>query len=120
MRSGGFYIRAHIGSRVRKISSPKRAVWALKWPARLEKTKVIAITAQISMSRHIRLVFRSWAPHPCMDTTGCLAKSREETVNKEHTKINLESELIKTLKASENKLRFRRFHRRWKAIGELS
>ena len=37
---------------------------------------------------------------------------------KENTKINLESELIETLKASENKHRFRRFHRRWKAIGE--
>ena len=30
MRSGGFYIRAHTGSRARKISRPKRAVWALK------------------------------------------------------------------------------------------
>ena len=81
--------------------------------------KVIAITAQILMSRHITLVFRYWAPHPCMDTIGCSANSREETVIKENTKINLESELIETLKASENKLRFRRFHRRWKAIGEL-
>ena len=33
-------------------------------------------------------------------------------------KINLESKLIETLKASENKHRFRRFHRRWKAIRE--
>ena len=30
MRSGGFYIRAHVGSRVPKILSPKRVVWALK------------------------------------------------------------------------------------------
>ena len=42
-----------------------------KWPAGLEKMKVIAITAQILMSRHITLVFRSLAPHPCMDTIGC-------------------------------------------------
>ena len=41
-------------------------------------------------------------------------------VIKENTKINLEFVLIETLKASENKLRFRHFHRRWKAIGELS
>ena len=40
-------------------------------------------------------------------------------VIKGNTKINIESELIETLKASENKLRFRHFHRRWKAIGEL-
>ena len=44
--------------------------------------------------------------------------SRKETVIKENTKINIESELIETLKASENKLRFHRFNRRWKAIGE--
>src|SRR6187401_2131147 len=90
-----------------------------KWPAGLEKMKVIAIIAQILMSRHITLVFRSLAPHPCMDTIGCQANSRDETVIKENTNINLESELIETLKASENKHRFRRFHRRWKAIGEL-
>jgi hypothetical protein len=72
------------------------------------------------MSRHIRLVFRSWVPHPCMDTIGCLANSHEETVIIEITKINLESELILTLKASDNKLRFHHFHRRSKAIGELS
>jgi hypothetical protein len=48
------------------------------------------------------------------------ANSREETVIKENTKINLKCKLIKTLKASENRLRFRRFHSRWKAIGELS
>jgi hypothetical protein len=55
-----------------------------------------------------------------MDTTGSWANSHEETVIKENTKINLESELIETLKEIENKLRFHRFHRRWKAIGELS
>ena len=41
-----------------------------KGPAGLEKMKVIAITAQILMSRHIPLVFRTRAPHPCMDTIG--------------------------------------------------
>ena len=41
-----------------------------KGPVGLEKTKVIAITAQISMSRHIPLVFRTRAPHLCMDTIG--------------------------------------------------
>src|SRR6187399_1770559 len=101
-------------------SEPKKGrLGPKKWPAGLEKMKVIAITAQILMSRHITLVFRSWAPHPCMDTIGCEANSCEETVIKENTKINLESELNETLKASENKLRFRHFHRRWKAIGEL-
>ena len=53
-------------------SEPKKGrLGPQKWPAGLEKMKVIAITAQILMSRHITLVFRSWAPHPCMDTIGC-------------------------------------------------
>ena len=39
-------------------------------PQNEEKMKVIAITAQILMSRHITLVFWSLAPHPCMDTIG--------------------------------------------------
>ena len=85
-------------------SEPKKGrLGPQKWPAGLEKMKVIAIIAQILMSRHITLVFRSMAPHPCTDTIGCWANSREETVIKENTKINLESELIETLKASENK-----------------
>ena len=33
-----------------------------KWPAGLEKMKVIAITAQILMSRHITLVSGPWCP----------------------------------------------------------
>ena len=48
-----------------------------------------------------------------------LGQLSQRNGDKENTKINLESELIETLKASENKLRFRHFHRRWKAIGEL-
>jgi hypothetical protein len=52
----------------KNIEPKKGRMGPQKWPAGLEKTKVISITAQILMSRHIRLVFRSWAPHPCMDT----------------------------------------------------
>ena len=46
-------------------SEPKKGrLGPKKWRAGLKKMKVIAITAQISMSRHIPLVFRSWVPHP--------------------------------------------------------
>src|SRR5664279_813186 len=41
-------------------------------------------------------------------------------VNKLKTKLILYRKLIQTIHASENELRLSHFHRRWKALGELS
>ena len=65
------HTRTHLSSRADNIEPKKGRLGLQKWLSRLEKTFFFAITVQNSIGRQIRMVIRSYSPHPWKDAIGC-------------------------------------------------